>query len=313
MRDPALLGESRFLARHLSVRGKHGDDAGEAERALDQALVDMVTRNPAKTLRWYDEVGSIERGKTADLFVITRPHRAPREGIPASAYRSLIDATERDVRLVMVGGDPLVGDPDTMTRLKPGDSEPLVSSCGCTRKMVDVTKTGLPKGDQTLAVLERTLGDALIALGGDNPPAGGGPAALTNTYSYLKQRFTLPFPMTDAQFMNFVLIPTAGTVGGKLNAERLTLPPLLVQDDDFFFDVLGMRSTASGLIDDPTPPFHLYQSNANQAQNGIDPFSPRAFEDRWYRLSKWRPDGAHDDRGPVCVNAASTPCERRLP
>jgi cytosine/adenosine deaminase-related metal-dependent hydrolase len=36
-------------------------------------LVDMVTRNPAKTLRWQDEVGSIEAGKVADIFVITNP------------------------------------------------------------------------------------------------------------------------------------------------------------------------------------------------------------------------------------------------
>ena len=47
--------------------------------------------------------------------------------------------------------------------------------------------------------------------------------------------------MTDAQFMQLVLIPTAGTVGGKLNLKRLTLTPLLTGEDEFFFDVLGDR------------------------------------------------------------------------
>jgi hypothetical protein len=69
---------------------------------LDRLLVDMVTRNPARTVRWLDQVGSVE------------------PGVAASPYRSLIDATERDVRLVLVGGDPLVGDVDVLGRLKPG-------------------------------------------------------------------------------------------------------------------------------------------------------------------------------------------------
>ena len=90
--------------------------------------------------------------------------------------------------------------------------------------------------------------------------------------------------MTDAQFMQLVLIPTAGIVGSKLNLERLELAPLFTAEDEFFFDVLGDRvNPATGLLDDPTPPFKLYLSNENQLENGVDPFAPEAFEDRWYR------------------------------
>ena len=57
-------------------------------------------------------------------------------------------------------------------------------------------------------------------------------------------------------------------------------------EDEFFFDVLGDRvNPATGLLDDPTPPFKLYLSNENQLENGVDPFAPEAFEDRWYRRS----------------------------
>jgi hypothetical protein len=309
LRDPALLGASRHLVPRLSVGGKPDQDAENAERALDRLLVDMVTRNPARTLRWESEVGSIGPGKTADLFVITKPGRAPRAGLPYSPYRSLIDATERDVRLVMVGGDPLVADPEIMARLKPGDFEVITSSCECYRKAVDVTKTGVPKGDQTLALIEQALGDALVALGGDSPPPGGGPAELTNTYSYAKQHFTLPFPMTDAQFLQFVIIPNAGLVGGKINLERLTLAPLLTEDDDFFFDLLGARvNPVNGLLDDATPPFLLYPSNANQVQNGVDPFAPEAFEYRWYPLPKLADEAGH---GGMCVVVGAVLCERR--
>jgi 5-methylthioadenosine/S-adenosylhomocysteine deaminase len=284
LRDPLGLGKSRSLVLSLSIDGKQGRDRAQAELALDRLLVDMVTCNPAKTLRWQNQVGSIEAGKVADLFVITKPSHVRGPDLPPSPYRSLIDATERDVRLVLVGGDPLEGDQALVDQLKPGQGEAILSTCDGYQKAVVVTKARVPKGDETFATIEKMLNDGLVALGGDNPPPGGGPADLLNTYSYLKQHFTLPFPMTDAQFMQLVLIPEAGTVGGKLNLERLTLTPLFTIDDEFFFDLLGDRiNPATGLLDDPTPPFKLYLSNENQLENGVNPFAPEAFEDRWYR------------------------------
>jgi hypothetical protein len=69
-----------------------------------------------------------------------------------------------------------------------------------------------------------------------------------------------------------------GTVGGKLNLERLTLTRLFTIDDEFLFDVLGDRiNPATGLLDDPTPPFKLYMSNENQLEDGVNPFAPKAF------------------------------------
>jgi len=44
-----------------------------------------------------------------------------------------------------------------------------------------------------------TLRDALNAMGGDNPPAGGGPADDSNTYSYLKVHIPGAGALTDAQ------------------------------------------------------------------------------------------------------------------
>ncbi len=317
LRDPALLGGRRDLVPELSVAGKRGTLKQDAERALDRLLVDMVTRNPARSVRWYDQVGSIEPGKVADLLVITDPPREPRQGLPRSPYRSLIDATERDVQLLLVGGDPLVGDADLMTQLKPGNHEAIPSACGCYQKAVAMMKAGAPKGDQTLAAIEQMLNDGLLALGGDNPPPGGGPADLSNKYSYLKQHFTLPFPMTDAQFMWFVLIPNAGLVNGKLNLEALTLAPLLENDDDFFFDVLGARfDAATHVIADPTPPFLLYPSNANQLVAGVNPFASDVFEDRWYKVPRLgtADDGQQDDgsQGPICfVDLVAPVCQRR--
>jgi hypothetical protein len=154
----------------------------------------------------------------------------------------------------------------------------------------------------------------LTALGGDHPPPGGGPAGLTNTYGYLKQHFTLPFPMTDAQFTQLVLIPIAGFApGDKLNLERLTLTPLLENDDEFFFDVLGARIISmTGLLLDATPPFMLYPLNANQLQSGDNPFAPDDYENRWYRLLGAVSGTEQPDDGcrGTCVAAASPFCAR---
>ena len=314
LRDPNLLGDGRELISEFSITGKQGEALAEAERALDQKLVDMVTRNPAATVRWQDEVGSIEAGKTADLFVITQPSEHPSDGPPSSPYRSLIDATERDVRLVIVGGDPLVGDVDLMQQLKPGQGEVIQSSCSCYQKVITVTKPGIPKGNETLSDLQQALNTGLIALGGDHPPPSGGPANLTNTYSYLKQHFLLPFPMTDAQFTQLVLIPIAGLApGNKLNLERLTLTPVLVDDDELFFDVLGARiSPTTGLLIDATPPFLLYPSNINQLQDGDNPFAPDDYENRWCRLPRAQPDPEQADDGPrsICTAAGLLICAR---
>ena len=60
--------------------------------------------------------------------------------------------------------------------------------------------------------------------------------------------------------------------------DELTLTRLFTIDDEFFFDVLGDRiNPATGLLDDPTPPFKLYLSNENQLEDGVNPFAPKAF------------------------------------
>jgi cytosine/adenosine deaminase-related metal-dependent hydrolase len=147
LRDPRLLGADRDLIPSLSVTGKRGDALETADIVLDKLLVEMVTSNPAKTLRWTQEVGSIEPGKFADLVLITKPQHSSASGLPDSPYRNLIDATEADVRLVLVNGEPLSGDVALMAALKPGDYEIVTSTNGCFEKAVDVTNPAGAAGD----------------------------------------------------------------------------------------------------------------------------------------------------------------------
>lgn len=83
----------------------------------DEALVRMVTSTPARMLGWQTQVGSLEKGKRADLMVVT--------GTRGDPYGQLLDATEADLNLVTINGVARVGTPGLMKRLAPEASEAI--------------------------------------------------------------------------------------------------------------------------------------------------------------------------------------------
>lgn len=269
LRDERILGSSRGEVPTLG-----------GEQALDRELVDMVTRNPARTLRW-PEVGSIEAAKHADLLVLRRPAHSPTGGMPDSPYRALIDATERDVRLVLVDGTPVAGDVDAMRAAGATGSTVVRSATGRYTKAVAFRTQ--PSARLRIGAVEQTLAAALRALGGDGAKRASGRPTTKASFSYLRARWNggKDKAMSNATFRDAVLAPRFGLVGGRVNLERIELAPLLTDDDHFFFTVLEGRRTRAGLPDDPAPPFHLYAANVNQAHAGGNPFA--RFEARWYR------------------------------
>ncbi len=283
LRDDQLLGARRRLVPTLSAAGTTGEARRAAEVALDRLLIEMVTINAAHAIRWDDEVGSIEVGKMADLLVILHPYPPAWPDVPPSPYRSLIDATEADVTLVLVGGEPVAGDVSTMSALKDGDLEIVRSDAGCFSKAIDVTLPAAPKGTETLAQISTLLREGLRALGGDNPPPGGGPSPLANTWNYLKLHSRAGAGLTDEQFLVGVLIPVFGLIDGILNIEAMSPSPLFTLDDDWRLATLGAKlDPSTGLLADDTPPYARYHANLNHVGSRGNPFAPAAFERRWY-------------------------------
>ena len=86
-------------------------------RSQRYELVEMVTANPARSLKWEQYVGQLRPGLFADIVVIDK-NVDENDRFP-NPYKALISATEKDVQLVMVGGDPLYGDEMHMSLLKP--------------------------------------------------------------------------------------------------------------------------------------------------------------------------------------------------
>jgi cytosine/adenosine deaminase-related metal-dependent hydrolase len=276
LRDERILGGSRDEVPTLALAGKNGVARQEAAMALDRALADMVTRNPALALRMYDRVGSIEAGKVADFVLVHRPARPRPHGTEPSVYRDLIDATAGDVELVLLGGEPRAGDVDVMSALKPGDEETVACACGFA-KAVDVTSmVDLPTSAETLAQTESVLQAGLTALGGDHPPDGGGPGPLTNTYSYLQHRVAggLYAGLPPSVF-TFLLGSIVGTLSdGSVNLEAMALDPLFEQDDQLLAALLhGDVDQSTGLLAVASPPYRLYPANLNFAGPGGNPLA----------------------------------------
>ncbi len=117
----------------------------------DHQLIQMVTTNPAKTLNWSDLVGRVEVGLHADLLVIKDPGGNP--------YTALIRATDEDVLLVTVDGDPLYGRWDWLEQIKPGDWEVI----GCTGLVrgLDVTFSSVPKATQNWTEIVNLIMNAM--------------------------------------------------------------------------------------------------------------------------------------------------------
>lgn len=72
----------------------------------DKDIVDMATTNAAKALNLQNSVGQVKKGYLANLLFVNKKvlEKQP------NAYSALIAATENDVDLVVVGGEPVYGE-----------------------------------------------------------------------------------------------------------------------------------------------------------------------------------------------------------
>lgn len=138
-----LLDELRF-ADHVDAQS-----FGDVLSARD--LFEMVTIRAARVLGLEHVLGSIEVGKKADLMVIG--------GFADAPYDALVAASPRDVRLVLVGGVPLYGDPQLVPIAPAEPGCEALPICG-QDKFVCVAESGgtaTNKLGQTLAEITTVL------------------------------------------------------------------------------------------------------------------------------------------------------------
>jgi cytosine/adenosine deaminase-related metal-dependent hydrolase len=133
---------SRNILMELKVALLRAQQVDSAEKRFGfEDLAKAVTRRAATVAGWQDHVGTIEVGKLADLLVLDARHDDP--------YENLVCATEREVRLVMVGGVPRYGDRMVMqvAGVAVAQMEPLV--VGGRQKRLHLHQTDSPLGTLT--------------------------------------------------------------------------------------------------------------------------------------------------------------------
>ena len=121
----------------------------------DSLLVAMVTVHPARALQWQAWAGTVTPGKAADLVVLDRIRLDP--------YRNLIEATERNVQLVFVGGRPMYGDAEVLEPLYPGGVETVGPLLGRVKALAPPATPARPAFAPVRDALQRAFADTVLA------------------------------------------------------------------------------------------------------------------------------------------------------
>ncbi len=213
--DWSPAGDKNLLASLKSLALIN--DTVWAGALTDREMVAMVTTNPARALNWCGKVGSLRPGMFADLAIIA--------GDPVRAFRAPIEATEEDMLLTVVDGDPLYGRQDWMEQLKPGDYETVAGACGF-QVALDVTDPTVPGGSQLFSDFRDRLA-----------------AASVFDFQHMKANFLDPTVagMTDTEFQAYLDVRFA------LGIIPRPLDPLWVIDDVDYFDGLRNATNVSAL------------------------------------------------------------------
>lgn len=109
---------SKNLLAELKIAKLYSQQNGNI--FTDVELVRMVTSNPARMLKWGAHLGSIEKGKLADLVVMG--------GKAGDPYKKLLTSDEMDVRLVVIGGVPRYGTTSIMAQLNQDGEKVTITS-----------------------------------------------------------------------------------------------------------------------------------------------------------------------------------------
>lgn len=145
---PNILYEMK-RANSINLRKWHG-------AITPRQFAEFVTRNAAYALGIHDRVGQIGPGYRADIMII--------RGSPRRPYRALLRAWPRDVKLTIVSGRPMYGDPHLMERFAFLSSLEDIS-IGWKQKQlaIQIEAHGVPESDRSFYEIYEELLEAYEA------------------------------------------------------------------------------------------------------------------------------------------------------
>jgi cytosine/adenosine deaminase-related metal-dependent hydrolase len=182
----------------------------------DVELCRMVTSNAGDALgrAWGERIGRIRADLVADLVATV-----PRGDDP---YRSLIESTERHVRLVTVGGRPAFGNDDLMEEAGVTSREPI--TVAGVRRSIAMVDDAIPDADMTWQQVLEDLESAR------SDPARALERSLATPRGERPLELELDMPEGAG----------ARDLGGPRDAAAVVVPPI----DSIFHDAAFLRSLA---------------------------------------------------------------------
>jgi imidazolonepropionase-like amidohydrolase len=145
---------SKNLLQEMKVAWLVAQDAGASLTARD--LCAAVTRHAAEIASWGKALGSIETNKYADLLVI--------EGDGDDPYEKLLNATERNVRLVVINGHARAGDADVMSGFGFPAGQLEAVTVGGRAKLLNLQRNNDPLGNVSFAAATEILKNSMSNL-----------------------------------------------------------------------------------------------------------------------------------------------------
>jgi 5-methylthioadenosine/S-adenosylhomocysteine deaminase len=195
-------------------------------------LVRMITCAPGDALAaaWGRQVGRLQPGALADVTVIRSTARA-------DPFKTVLNATERDVRLVVVGGRPLFGEGEMMEAA--GAAPTSVLKVGGERRRLAMRRLGEGGGawsfPEVLERMEQVRSD----------PSGEIERARSRAFaSALAGR---PPELRLALDMPTGKVPIGGL---PKDLSRISVPPIQpIEHEPAFFQAIAGRGFHGGLLD----------------------------------------------------------------
>jgi 5-methylthioadenosine/S-adenosylhomocysteine deaminase len=201
----------------------------------DRDLVATITSNPGDALSrcWSRPTGRLVQGSFGDVTVL-------QGNGSGDVWSQIVNATEREVMLVVIGGKPRYGDADAMAAAGASPTTSMKVS-GRQRKLAITDPADSSKAFQWTEIVSRL--DSVRK----NPEA-----ALHNAEAR-SRAFAGPISSAEAPLELALDMPTGGATafaGPPPDPAKVVIPPLptLVHDKAFFKDIHG-RGFHSGLLD----------------------------------------------------------------
>lgn len=198
----------------------------------DRDLVRMITSTPGDVLAraWGAQVGRLQPDALADLVIVgARPRADP--------FKTIVNATEDDVRLVVIGGRPSYGDVELMSAAGAKPVSPLFIN----GKQRSLALTRIDQRDEAWSFDQVT---ARLEEVRANPKAA---IEASGRRAFAAIRAGAPPPLRLALDMPTGLVPIGGL---PRDLGQIQIPPLqaLAHDAAFFAGIPG-RGFHGGLLD----------------------------------------------------------------